>query len=181
MNSSHESPGGHDPYSTPQSNLGRPLEDAPLASLYQRLGGALVDGGLSSTCLLAPLFMAGDSHLLWESVRTEDKETMMRLLSGGEYPLTAALLSILVVFDLWLLFKDGQTIGKRMVGSRIVRTSGVRAGFIRIVGLREFLSRLLYAVPFVGSAFMIVGHSMILLPQRRCLHDYIADTKVVRI
>lgn len=181
MNSSHESPEGNNPYSTPNSSVGREADDAPMASLVQRLGGGLVDVGLRVICLFAPLYMAGDFHLLSESMRTEDMETLKRILSGREYTATPILFSILIAFDLWLLYKDGQTIGKRMVGTRIVRTSGVRAGFIRIVGLREFLSRLLYIVPFVGPAFMIIGHSMILLPQRRCMHDYIADTKVVRI
>ncbi len=180
MNSSHESPQGSNPYSTPQSSLGRDGDTAPMANLAQRFGGAMVDGILMWACLLAPPMIAGNLGVMWDALESGDPEVMAQVLGGGDYTATPILIVVLAGFNLWLLFKDGQTIGKRLMGIRIVRTSGVRAGFLRIIALRAWVPGLLYMLPFAGPAIMIIGHAAILLPQRRCLHDFLADTKVVR-
>lgn len=85
----------------------------------------------------------------------------------------------LFVYTLFLLYREGQTIGKRVIGLRIVRTDGERAGLLRLIGLRYFVPGLIGAVPYVGWIFGLANVLWIFGEERRCLHDYIADTIVV--
>ncbi|MFT4647403.1 MAG: putative RDD family membrane protein YckC [Glaciecola sp.] len=181
MNSNDERPDPGNPYSTPQSGVERKVDlgQVPLASLTQRLGAALLDGALMWMCLLGPAMVSGDLGFLLEGLQSEDPEQLNAALGGGGYTATPILLMTLAIFNLVLLYRDGQTIGKRMLGTRIVRVSGQRAVFLRIIGLRVLVPGVIYMLPFVGVLLMFFGHAAILLNQRRCLHDYIADTKVV--
>lgn len=181
MNSNLERPEGSNPYSTPRSGVDRsPGADVPLASLWQRLGGSLVDGILMWLCLLGPALAAGNLSGLLEGLQTEEPEQVGQALMQAEYIATPILVLILAIFNLVLLYRDGQTIGKRLMGSRIVRTSGERASFFRIIGMRAWVPGMLYMVPVLGTVIMVLGHLTIFLKPRRCFHDYVADTKVVR-
>ncbi|MDF1838875.1 MAG: RDD family protein [Planctomycetota bacterium] len=179
MNSNPERTDPSNPYSSPRSGVQRDPGAQHLASLMQRLGGALVDGVLLWSCMLAPALMGGDLGALTEALNTEDPELVAEALAGASYVATPILLLVLGAMNMFLLYRDGQTIGKRLVGSRIVRTSGRRAGLIRILVLRVWIAGLLALIPLVGPFVMILGSAVILLPARRCFHDYLADTKVI--
>lgn len=87
---------------------------------------------------------------------------------------------LFLILNIPLLYKYGQTIGKRIMGIRISRTDGSRAGLARILFLRYFLMGLVNAIPFLGVATSLLDPLMIFQKSRRCLHDLIADTVVVR-
>jgi len=80
----------------------------------------------------------------------------------------------------WLLHTSGQTVGKRIVGIQIVDASGQVPPFQRIVALRMLPFWLLNAVPLVGEVAALANPLLIFGPSRRCLHDYVAGTLVVR-
>lgn len=80
----------------------------------------------------------------------------------------------------YLLATQGQTVGKKVMGIRIVRTDGSLATFGRVFGLRYALNGLIASVPFVGSVYGLVDALMIFRDSRKCLHDQIADTIVVK-
>lgn len=86
---------------------------------------------------------------------------------------------LFLILNIPLLYKYGQTIGKRIMGIRISRTDGSRAGLARILFLRYFLMGLVNAIPFLGVATSLLDPLMIFQKSRRCLHDLIADTVVV--
>ena len=80
-----------------------------------------------------------------------------------------------------MLSMRGQTIGKRLLGIRIVRFGdGSNPGFVRAWLLRSLVVGLIGTLPMVGNVFMIVNYAFIFRADRRCLHDLIADTKVVK-
>jgi uncharacterized RDD family membrane protein YckC len=87
----------------------------------------------------------------------------------------------MLVWDLWWLHRYGQTIGKRMLGIRIVRCDGTHAPLWRIVCLRDGLMTALEGIPLLGPFIGLTDSLVIFRADRRCLHDMIADTKVVRI
>jgi uncharacterized RDD family membrane protein YckC len=91
-----------------------------------------------------------------------------------------------------LLWRGGQTLGKRILGIRVVRSNGDRASFPRQVFVRYLLTSIVLGIPsliaqglapraadplswaaWTMDALFIFGAS------RQCLHDMIADTKVV--
>jgi uncharacterized RDD family membrane protein YckC len=78
-----------------------------------------------------------------------------------------------------LSYRYGQTIGKRAMGIRVVRLDGSRISFARIFFMRNFVPALVGAIPLVGSLFGLLDPLWIFGGERRCLHDLIADSKVV--
>ena len=76
-----------------------------------------------------------------------------------------------------LLMQYGQTIGKRLVGIRIVMAStGENGGFVPNVLLRAWLNFIISIIPLYG----LVDVLFIFREDRRCIHDLIAGTRVVR-
>jgi uncharacterized RDD family membrane protein YckC len=78
------------------------------------------------------------------------------------------------------LYKNGQTISKYLFGIKIVRTDGSRAGVWRILLLRGFVMGLIQQIPIVGIIIMILDPLLIFRDSRKCLHDDIADTIVIK-
>jgi uncharacterized RDD family membrane protein YckC len=81
----------------------------------------------------------------------------------------------------WLLVTHGQTVGKKLLGLRIVRSDGSRCTAGRILGLRYVLGWVIASVPLVGSVYALVDALLIFRSSRKCLHDTIADTIVVNV
>jgi uncharacterized RDD family membrane protein YckC len=77
----------------------------------------------------------------------------------------------------WLIVRDGQSIGKRWVDIRIVRTDGRLPGFFAGVVLRSWT--MLLASRLCSVADLLDG-AMVLRRDRRALHDHLAGTRVVR-
>jgi uncharacterized RDD family membrane protein YckC len=85
----------------------------------------------------------------------------------------------LVVVNIVLLARSGQTLGKWALGIAIVRSNGARCELWRVVVLRILVVRLVGVIPLVGILFTLVDTLMIFGEERRCVHDYMADTIVV--
>lgn len=79
-----------------------------------------------------------------------------------------------------LLARQGQTVGKKLLGVRIVRTDGSRADAVRLIGLRYAVGFAITMLPFVGIVYGLLDCLFIFGSARRCIHDHIAGTIVVR-
>lgn len=105
---------------------------------------------------------------------------------------------LIIYFGVPLLFKNGQTLGKKMFGLAVIRTNGVKASnpvlFIRsIVGLyaMETMAPLLIVLMIYFNYLGIVGTAtlaliailqcgvMIKTPTNSSIHDLLSDTVVV--
>jgi uncharacterized RDD family membrane protein YckC len=90
----------------------------------------------------------------------------------------------LMVVTIVLVHRNAQTIGKKLVGIKVARTDGSRASLARIFWLRNVVNSLvgflLLIVPFIGGFYSLIDAAVIFGEQRRCCHDYIADTIVIR-
>ena len=80
----------------------------------------------------------------------------------------------------YLLATQGQTVGKKLLGIRVVRSDGSRASLARLIGLRYVLSWVIVIVPVVGVIYALLDSLMIFRESRKCLHDNLADTIVVK-
>jgi uncharacterized RDD family membrane protein YckC len=89
-----------------------------------------------------------------------------------------ALGSLAVIGYQIYLAQYGQSIGKRMRHIRVVRTDGSPASMARILLLRNFVPAIIGS--FCGL-FGIVDALTIFGEERRCIHDLLADTKVVKV
>ena len=95
--------------------------------------------------------------------------------------LAMAMLALTIV-QIWLLVTRGQTIGKWILGIRIVRqTDGGKADFGHVWALRSLLPGFIGFLPYLGMIFTLADVFFIFRADRRCLHDLMADTKVVKV
>lgn len=85
-------------------------------------------------------------------------------------------LAIVIGIHIFLLYKAGQTIGKRIMGIRITRPDGSHPSLWRSLALRYVLNGFLIAIPL----YALIDPAFILQPERRCLHDYLAGTIVIK-
>ena len=148
------------------SSCGKPIGSAltgltigyTLASRPSRLGAKLIDAGLYAVAIgIAAIFLAVSVPL-------------------GVLLLALAILGI-PIYQVVLLTRDGQTIGKKLLDIRIVDVeTGQNAGFGSNVVMRAWVNALLNAIPLYG----LVDILFIFRQDRRCIHDLIAGTRVVK-
>lgn len=87
----------------------------------------------------------------------------------------------LLILQIYLLVTRGQTIGKKIVGVKIVSfETGQNPGFVKTVLLRGFVNGVIGCVPVVGGIYSLVDVLFIFREDRRCIHDLLAGTKVVK-
>ena len=80
----------------------------------------------------------------------------------------------------YLVHRNGQTIGKKMLGIKVVRTDGSRATVARIFWMRNVPFLLLGAIPlYIGDLFTLADSLLIFRASNQCLHDQFADTIVI--
>ena len=85
----------------------------------------------------------------------------------------------LVIYYFVLIYRYGQTFGKKVMGIRMVRTDGSRMSLKRFFFIRCLPIGLLGAIPFIGYFVTLANYLAIFRNPPRCLHDNIADTMVV--
>lgn len=140
-------------------------DSSPLADPALRLAAVVVDAAVA----LAPLLL-----LVPLSVVTGWSEPV-----GWGFVTYLVLQPAVLVVNLVLLHRYGQTIGKRALGLRIVCSDGTRAPLGRIWWRRIVIPGLIGAVPLVGHVFALADAALVFTDRRRTIHDRIADTIVV--
>ena len=149
------------PYAAPRAAVAAAddVAGAAPASRYQRLRAAIIDILIYAVAFLPMAILPG---------------------RGGIGMAVAGLAVLGIVgWNALLLARNGQTIGKKSVGIRIVRSDGSDAAFLRLFLLRGFLIWVLSWLPYIGQLFSLVNVLFIFRADRRCIHDLIADTRVV--
>ncbi|RLB53375.1 MAG: RDD family protein [Deltaproteobacteria bacterium] len=140
---------------------------SPLADPGTRLGARTIDAFVP----LAPFLLVYGAGAATGSV------FIVRAAFGV---LVLAFLTSLVINLVWL-HRYGQTIGKRMLGIRIVRGDGSRAKLGRLLLLRIIGPGALEMLPILGSIFGLVNPLLIFSDARKCVHDHMADTLVIDV
>jgi len=155
------------------------------ANLWLRLPAALIDGLLKILCFLPttiPVTRAifaqaasGEQHSFAEMVRTSSE------ILNASLSKSLPLLAVLLLVQLTLLTLRGQSIGKLLLRLRIVRVpDGSAPGFLYAFLLRGFIPFVVEQIPMAGLLFWVVDSCFIFRGDRRCLHDWIAGTTVIR-
>jgi uncharacterized RDD family membrane protein YckC/DNA-directed RNA polymerase subunit RPC12/RpoP len=157
--------------SKPPGGPGKSPEVEELASRLSRLIAAIVDALVMMT-FAVPLYAV-----------LIGKYGGSILDSGDAYRITWIGIPSLIYFigiNSYFWATRGQSLGKMVLGVRIVQIDGERATWGRIVGLRIMPMQLLSWIPYIGGIISLVDVLFIFRANRRCLHDEIARTKVVR-
>jgi len=156
------------------------VEDPTLAGLGPRFLGAFVDGLLETVCWIPTALAVGrqTAELVRDNSLRPDE--LMKLFFEA-IPLSLPYLGALFLLQAVLLSVRGQSVGNIIARTRIVNArDGRTEHFLRAFLLRGFLARILRQFPFIGGIFWIVDVCFVFRNDRRCLHDLIAGTKVVK-
>ena len=163
----------HNPYAPPQSVVRDPeprSETGDLASRKLRFIGAMVDSLASAVVVVPALVFSG----LWQRAlagQVSFGDTLLIAFGGA---------AIFLMINGYLLATAGQTIGKRVVGTRIVNVSDERIpNFLTLVVARYGSTWLVSLIPGVGNLYGLVDPLLVFRNDRRCVHDLIAGTKVI--
>ena len=136
------------------------------ASLSSRFAAHILD----NLILIAPVAIA--SGISVSSFGESD-------VAGG-LVVTLMLVTLIAIptFQCLLLNRAGQTFGKKIMGIRIISTvSDKIGGFWRIIILRSLIGKILLGI--VPPYFLV--DILASLHDSKCLHDYLASTRVVEV
>ena len=161
------------PYAPPRAevtDIFDPAAPLELADRGTRLAAFIVDGIIMACMWYLPFLLAMVLGGAFGGNRTD----------GGV--IVAGVLFASVGFAVWCwltvrnVLANGQSIAKKMLGIKVVRTDGSPISLGRIFWLRNVVNGLLGAIPL----YQLVDWLFIFGEPRQCLHDKLADTIVIR-
>ena len=159
----------YNPYSPPEAMVadmaGIDLDELPLATRGSRWMARILDGLLAFLIALPLGYLVPD----------EGADASLGAMSWALVGLLLGLVGVQIFF----LVRDGQTLGKKAMRIKIVRLDNSRVAGGRLLLVREMLFAILSVVPIFGIFARLADILFIFGKDQRCLHDYIADTKVV--
>jgi uncharacterized RDD family membrane protein YckC len=166
------------PYAPPSANVltaPRAADTLELADRGTRLGAALIEGFIFVIAAL-PILISTALASTAESASGTPAEPNVPLIILG-----IVLVLALAIYQLVMLATRGQSIGKRIVGIRIVtHPDGANPGGVKTILMRGFIPGIISNIPLLGFLFSITNICFIFREDRRCIHDLIAGTQVVK-
>ena len=158
------------PYASQIVNLDDDPRSGELASRWTRLWAALIDALINMAYAIPLAFAFGTMQLAMKGQTPSFGTTLM--LAGLGF------LCFIAIHG-YLLHTKGQTVGKSLLGIRIVSTSDQPVPLAQLL-LRRYLPISVVAIiPVVGGILTVIDVLFIFRDDKRCIHDLIADTKVV--
>lgn len=163
-----------------------------LASIGSRIAAKLIDT-LLMVLASSPLFISlynspnFDKLLKWAEagqtrLTSAQQMELMSALPEHILLLTNILVWGLMIAQVLLLMRRGQTIGKMIMGIRILdRQSNAIPKFFNLIIMRGLFTTLAYSLSIFGLVVLVIDLVMMLTSKERLsLHDKIAKTYVVR-
>ncbi len=147
------------------------LHALPLASRGRRLAATAIDAVLVPSLTLVLVMVTG---VVEDAEDYADSWWIVHvlLLAIGSY----------LLLNGYTLWRSQQTLGKRAMGIAMVTTAGSPAAWWRLILIRApfFAFLFLLVVPPL-TLIPLIDHALVFGKRRRCLHDRLAATEVVRI
>jgi uncharacterized RDD family membrane protein YckC len=163
------------PYAPPASDVQDiydPTAPQELADRGTRLAAMVIDSLIIGAMWYGPFLIALIINATISGTTGENVNALMMLGTA----LGAAGFGVWAWLTIKYVNANGQSIAKRMLNIKVVRSDGSKASLGRIFWLRNVVNALLAVIPFYGiiDALFIFGET------RQCLHDKLADTIVVK-
>ena len=155
---------------TPRSSPEYPT--AELAGRSERLAAVLIDAVIGSILGLAVLAFSGGLEILLRDKALPPRQLLLESLCSW---------TGFLAVNCYFLIKNGQTIGKYLLGVRIADLNGDIPALWRIIFLRYLPTAVLGLLGFFGGVVSTLDSLMIFRRSRRCLHDLIAGTRVLKV
>jgi uncharacterized RDD family membrane protein YckC len=164
------------PYAPPRASVRDIADPSALAAPADRgtrLGAAILDGIILMVMVYMPLMFVA---VFAGAAGAAAGDSVAGALGVVGLGLTLVGFTVWCWLTIRYIRRNGQSIAKKIVGIKVIRTDGSPASLGRVFWLRNVVNGLISIVPLYGlvDALFIFGDS------RRCLHDKIADTIVVK-
>lgn len=162
----------NNPYEPPKSDLTpqpNPNDVVVLATRGSRFGAALLDGLILLVILIPVQYMLG----VYDGFPNIQPTLTDQLLGG------LAGIAAYTIINGKFLAENGQTLGKKALGIRIVNMDGSKPTLVDIVVKRYTPLTFIGLVPVVGPFLGLINALLIFGGAHRCGHDLIAGTKVI--
>ena len=144
-----------------------------LASRWKRLGGALVDGLIGMVVTIPVMVSMGLFEQMMQGQGMSIGQQAFFFVFG---------LAVFLIVHGYLLAKRGQTVGKFVLGTRIVNNNtGQLVPFNKLFGLRYLPLMIIALIPILGNLLCIIDALFVFRDDKRCVHDLIAGTRVVDV
>ncbi|MEP7156322.1 MAG: RDD family protein [Betaproteobacteria bacterium] len=165
--------GGGNVYAAPEARVDDviPEGESELAGRGVRFLAALIDGLLLGFLNFGVAMLFG-YNMFSPSAPPTFATTLLLMLSG---------VALYMLLNGYLLQKNGQTIGKKLLSIKIVRNDGSQATLGRIVLFRLLPVWVVSAIPILGAVLSLVDALFIFRENHKCIHDNIADTMVIKV
>ena len=157
------------PYAPPQAqvvDIAQDTDDLELAGHGVRLGAFLIDTILVWLVVWTPLIVA--------IVLSFDQRAGTGMGIAWLVFFVGAIL--MIWFNVLYVIQNGQSIAKKWLGIKVVRTDGSPASLARIFWLRNVVNNIITSM---FGPYFFVDSLLIFSDSRQCVHDKIADTIVV--
>ena len=142
--------------------------DRPLANREDRLFAYIIDWTVVG-CLVALLIYASNGGEYLDGL-SEYHRKVTYAVSG---------IIVFICLNAYLLHTRQKTLGKIVMGIRIVSIKDGETLKARPIIIRYVVMLLLPLIPVVGTVIGLVNYLAIARENRRCIHDEIAGTKVI--
>lgn len=145
-------------------------EPGALASRWARLGASLIDAVIAMCFMIPIMYFSGGFEGISKGIRQPVEYTIIMNIIG------------LILFALlhgMLLATKGQTIGKKLVGIKIVDLNGDLPNIQTHLLKRYAVYFIPGLIPVAGSFVSLLNILFIFGKEKRCIHDLVAGTKVV--
>ena len=165
------------PYAAPraevseQSDVVRP---GMLADRTERLLAAIVDTAVGLVVILPAIYFSGG----WDALTASKDSGVDELVQGLGW--VAIGLLVHLALHGYPLARYGQTWGKRVLGIRIADRNGGKPSLATLVLRRSLPIDLASCIPFAGQVVPLADILLIFRRDRRCGHDHLAGTWVVK-
>lgn len=172
------------PQSAPELAPAPQYQDTELASRWARLGASIIDALVMMVTAVPLIFLVIYFVIMKESQTSESLLNNFQTASESIlWNMVNALIGITVYVAIngYFLVKSGQSIGKKALGIQIVDYhSNQLLPASKVLGMRYVLTQVLSNIPFVGSLFSLVNVLFIFGSEKRCIHDLMANSKVIK-
>lgn len=143
------------------------------------MAAVMLDGILGFICF-TPAYIMNFATLMQQARGNPVVFWINLARTGGWFYVGALGALVVLAIDLTLLARNGQTIGKKVLGIKVVRVDGSPVSLFRVFFLRYVCNTFLTLIPVAGSLYSLVDVLMIFSESRRTVHDHIADTIVIK-
>jgi uncharacterized RDD family membrane protein YckC len=159
------------PYQAPAAVVADVATDAELAGRGTRFAAAFIDGLLMLALVLPLMYFGGYFKAVTSGAQPGFGTQLAWALIG---------LVVFVLVQAYPLSRTAQTWGKRAMGIKITDLGGGKPPLASLIARRYVPVQVAAAIPLLGNVLALVNVLFIFRTDRRCVHDLIAGTRVVK-